>query len=440
MPSSRPSLLRLFIAVYRGTRWLRRRFTPAGLLVIALCAFAAAFGLDTESNAAHQVFTIGLALLLVDAAALGLRPARRLPRLVARRHLPQVISADSRTHYRLEVKNQGSHPSPALTLVEELQQTWPAAADLGARQRGRGRGYPAFLQLLRRLRAVDVAALELPPLLPGQGAQLEPALLATARGLAGFERLEVILSGPLGLLARRVAVTTAAASLPVLPQRLAVAVPPASSRRLLQPGGIALARHVGDSEEFRALRDYRPGDPLRTIHWRSFARTGKPMVREMQEEFFSRHALVLDTALPDADAARFETAVAVAAGLVARPRDADSLLDLLFVGEKVHRLTAGRGLGSADTLLRVLASVRPSAPESLAALFSSVMHHATLANSVIVVLLAWDAPRRQAINSLRASGAQLTVLLIGEDAGDESDEPLAPAVRRIPVDVRLMSA
>lgn len=434
MPHPRPSLLRLFIAVYLGTRWLRRRFTPAGLLVIALCAFAAAFGLDTESNAAHQVFTIAAALLLVDAAALGLRPARSLPRLSARRHLPRVISADSSTGYRLDVSNAGSSPLPALTLVEELRQAWPAATDLA------GRGYPFFLQSLRRLRAVDVSTIDLPPLLPGQSAHCEAALLAAARGVAGFERIEAILTGPLGLLARRVAVASAAASLPVLPQRLAVAVPPASSRRQLQPGGIALAQHVGDSEEFRALREYRPGDPLRTIHWRSFARTGKPMVREMQEEFFSRHALVLDTALTDGDTARFETAVAVAAGLVASPRDADTLLDLLFVGEKVHRLTAGRGLGSADALLRVLASVRPTAPESLAALFSSVMHHAAQASSVIVVLLCWDAARRQAINNLRATGAQLTVLLIGEDAGDDDGAALPASVRRIPVEASLIAA
>ncbi len=434
MPRPRPSLLRPFIAVFRGTRWLRRRFTPAGLLMIALCAFAAAFGLDTESNAAHQVFTIGSALLLVDFAALGLRPAGRLPRLSARRHLPQVISADSRTSYRLDVRNLGNVTLPALKLVEELQQPWPRAEDLG------GQGYPAFLQILRRLRAADTLAIDLPPLLPGQTAHLDAALLATARGLAGFERLELILTGPLGLFARRVAVAAAAAALPVLPRRLTVAVPPASSRRQLQPGGIALAQHVGDSEEFRALRDYRPGDPLRNIHWRSFARTGKPLVREMQEEFFSRHALVLDTALTNGDAARFETAVAVAAGLVARPRDADSLLDLLFVGEKVHRLTTGRGLGSADTLLRVLASVHPTPAESLTALFSSVMHHAAQASSVIVVLLDWDAPRRQAISSLRASGAQLTVLLIGEEAGDEDGKAFAAVVRRIPVDTSLIAA
>ena len=44
-----------------------------------------------------------------------------------------------------------------------------------------------------------------------------------------------------------------------------------------------------------SLRDYRPGDPLQRVHWKSFARTGRPVVKEYQDEFFERHALVLDT-------------------------------------------------------------------------------------------------------------------------------------------------
>ena len=62
-----------------------------------------------------------------------------------------------------------------------------------------------------------------------------------------------------------------------------------------QEGGVALAANVGSSEEFVSLRDYRHGDPLRHIHWRSWAKTGRPIVKEFEDEFFVRHALVLDT-------------------------------------------------------------------------------------------------------------------------------------------------
>ena len=62
-----------------------------------------------------------------------------------------------------------------------------------------------------------------------------------------------------------------------------------------QEGGVALAANIGRSEEFVSLREYRHGDPVRHIHWRSWAKTGKPIVKEFEDEFFVRHALVLDT-------------------------------------------------------------------------------------------------------------------------------------------------
>jgi len=77
--------------------------------------------------------------------------------------------------------------------------------------------------------------------------------------------------------------------------------------------GVALASNVGQSEEFVSLRDYRRGDPLRHIHWRSWAKAGKPVVKEFEDEFFVRHALVLDTFIDDPHSELFEEAVSVAA-------------------------------------------------------------------------------------------------------------------------------
>jgi uncharacterized protein (DUF58 family) len=67
--------------------------------------------------------------------------------------------------------------------------------------------------------------------------------------------------------------------------------------RSYQPGGIPLASSTGDAIEFVGTRDYREGDPIKNIHWRSWARRGKPVVKEYQEEYFSRVALILDTFL-----------------------------------------------------------------------------------------------------------------------------------------------
>lgn len=433
--------LALFRRVFLASRWLRERLTPAGLALAALAAFAAAFGLDTQSNLAHGLFVLGASLLAVDAAsAAWLR--RRAPLLLARRQLPAFVTAGEATRYRLELRNAGARRLPPARLVERLQQPWPLAAALAsATEAGNGFdrrvGYPAFMELLRRLRAIEVDAIALPALLPGQGRELDMAARPVARGVAVFETLYLAQSGPLGLVELRRPVGVGAASLAVLPARLAVDLPPASSQRHLQPGGIALAQHVGDAEEFRSLRDYRPGDPLRAIHWRSFARTGRPVVREYQEEFFTRHALVLDTVVPTGGEAAFETAVSMAAWLVAQPTDADSLLDLMFVGDRVHRLTAGRGLGGADGVLRVLAGVAPTPPASIAPLLASLERHAALVASVVVLFLNWDEPRRQAVRRLLARGLRPTVLLIGAmNAADDAEEgaggEFAGLLRRMP--------
>lgn len=429
--------LALFRRVFLASRWLRERLTPAGLALAGLAAFAAAFGIDTQSNLAHGLFAIGASLLAVDAASAGwLR--RRTPPIVARRRLPAFVTAGEATRYRLELRNTGARRLRPARLVERMHQPWPPAAALAsATASGEGFdrrvGYPAFMELLRRLRAIEVDAVPLPALLPGQSRELEVAARPVARGVAQFETLYLAQSGPLGLVELRRPVAVAAESLAVLPARLAVALPPASSQRHLQPGGISLAQHVGDAEEFRSLRDYRPGDPLRAIHWRSFARTGRPVVREYQEEFFSRHALVLDTVVPAGGAAAFESAVSMAAWLVAQPRDADSLLDLMFVGDRVHRLTAGRGLGGADGLLRVLAGVAPTPAASIAPLLASLERHSAQVASVVALFLTWDERRRQAVRRLMARGLRPTVLLVGvpgpADAADDAE--FAGILRRV---------
>jgi uncharacterized protein (DUF58 family) len=110
--------------------------------------------------------------------------------------------------------------------------------------------------------------------------------------------------------------------------------------RRLQPGGIAFAGRVGDAEEFVSLRDYRAGDSPRRIHWKAWARTGRLVVKEYQDEFFVRHALVLDTFGYGTDEC-FEAAVSLAASLVMMPRGNESLLDLMFVEERAYTLTQG---------------------------------------------------------------------------------------------------
>ena len=180
------------------------------------------------------------------------------------------------------------------------------------------------------------------------------------RGVLRFESLTVARPDPLNLF-KACADFHAPGTVLVLPK--CYRVPPLAlpGARRYQHGGVALASSVGDSEEFVSLRDYRPGDPLQRVHWKSFARLGHPVVKEYQDEFFERHALVLDTFARAASDDAFEAAVAVAASFAATVDTRECLLDLMFVGRETYCFTAGRGQLQAQQLLEVLAAVSPHA-------------------------------------------------------------------------------
>lgn len=78
-------------------------------------------------------------------------------------------------------------------------------------------------------------------------------------------------------------------------------------RRLLhspsQPTSIPerhIHRRSAVPAEFYGVRDFRPGDSPRFIHWRTTARMGIPMVREFEETPLDHLIVVLDAWLPEA--------------------------------------------------------------------------------------------------------------------------------------------
>lgn len=65
------------------------------------------------------------------------------------------------------------------------------------------------------------------------------------------------------------------------------------------------------------LREYVPGDPIRHVHWKATARTGRFMVRELADPEQPRFTLLLDTRPGVLSDALFEEAVDVAGSLLA---------------------------------------------------------------------------------------------------------------------------
>jgi uncharacterized protein (DUF58 family) len=178
------------------------------------------------------------------------------------------------------------------------------------------------------------------------------------RGLYKLDGFRVSTRFPFALFAKSRDVT-AVDEILVLPAVRPVPLPPARARRL----GDAPQQKLGRRGEFFGLREYRDGDDSRGIHWRSSARGGRLMVRELEEEAQRRVALEVDNAVADAtDEAELdalEEAVSHAASLALAYLRAGFAVKLSARGTSVP---SGAGAAQEQRLLRALALLEPAAP------------------------------------------------------------------------------
>ena len=415
--------------VYRSYRvfswlrhWAQRRFTRAGWVVLASLFVTTVMGLDTENLETYQGFFLLLGLLLL---AFTFSRFFRV-NFSAVRLLPRFGTVGQSFTYHVSVRNLTSRTQSDLTLLEDLADPRPSFPEWLAAQLAVEKSVRS-LRLSRqpRFNPFKLATLKeavLPPVQPGQEAEVQVEIMPLRRGVLRFQGVTLARTDPFGLF-RALAGTPAPQTALILPGRYPL--PPIALPGVMkyQEGGVALASNVGQSEEFVALREYRRGDPLRHIHWRSWAKTGKPIVKEFEDEFFVRHALVLDTFSDQPHSETFEEAVSVAASFACTIQTQESLLDLLFVGAEAYCFTAGRGLAQADQMLEVLASVRVCSAKPFQTLESLVLNHAGAVSGCICVLLAWDEPRRNFVRKLKAVGVPVLVVVVVPVAPAKPFEP-----------------
>ena len=114
------------------------------------------------------------------------------------------------------------------------------------------------------------------------------------RGMQQVGALRLRLTGPLGLLQRQAMLhgEQQVAIEPALVDLDSILALAASER--WQDLGMRRLRRRGGASEFESLRDYVAGDDPRLVDWKAFARKGRPIVREFQEERGQELLLLVD--------------------------------------------------------------------------------------------------------------------------------------------------
>jgi len=192
---------------------------------------------------------------------------------------------------------------------------------------------------------------------------------------------------------------------------------PAQARH--QPGGIALTSNIGESPEYIGNREYRPGDSTRRIDFRAWARLAQPAVKEYQEEYYCRIALVLDTFI-DSPWWRprrliypnLEAAVSLSAAVADALSRGEYIIDIFAAGPELYVFRAGRHTTHFENVLEILAGVGPCRRNPFEIVTPALADELSNISSVICVLLDWDAPREQLVRRAAEAGCAPKVLIV----------------------------
>jgi len=234
-----------------------------------------------------------------------------------------------------------------------------------------------------------------------QGRVEQRALPPQRRGPVMVEGWSVESSDPLGLFRRRTSRPDDELAL-MLPRFTSLAARPL----VREIEAATTAPRAGSGNEIFGVREYRPGDALRRIHWRTTARRGELTVREFEPPGVQNLGIFLDPAPPDVDAA--DQLARLAASEAWDCLRAGGRVTLWAPGCEPTRPDEQRNL---EGLLEWLARYPAPAAED---------EPAPLVGDAIAVTATSDARLLDAVEDVRAHGGSVRAWVVGE-APLESD-------------------
>jgi len=344
-----------------------------GRLLLAFTAFVALSGLNVGRSQSHLLWAVLFSLIL---GSMAVRRFFDLPRVHLRVAGPDRVTVGEPAHFQVTLENRGERDHHALRVSRPFL---PWDGKWSARATG------------------------VPTLLKGERKTVAATARFAARGVHHIDSFSAAALVPLGL-ALGPHITSSGTRFTVVPRlakirRIALPVAPR-----VQPGGVSLASHTGESMELMGVRPYHAGDRIRDLHAITWARSGEPAVRVYQQEYFSRVGVVLDTDLAKSAEAQLEAMVSLAAGITAHFSHTEALIDLLVCGDRLHPLTVGRSLGHLDQALDHLSCVGAGQSFDPVQVLGQLQPHLPRLSGIIFIAPEWSAERQTLAEGVRRAG------------------------------------
>lgn len=300
---------------------------PPGIAYLVTTFFLAIGGFNSQNNLLFWAFGVAVAGLLVSGVVSG----APLMNLELSRSRPQPTAVGERFRVRYRLRNAG--------------RWWPAFAMQIDEQYERRRAVVWVTGLRTAVGHVG----------PGETVSAIADAVAQRRGLHELRVVRVSTTFPLGLV-RKCLYFDLPQQVIVRPRVLELR---AAVRARIVPGleHTAQSRNrLGMGDEFFALREYQPGDPMRRIAWKASARSDTLMVRQNAAPAPPRLRIRIEAPPPETTEDGFENTLSLAASvIVAATRD--RLAPGLDIGWAGVSLGSSGGAIAAERALDALAAV-----------------------------------------------------------------------------------
>lgn len=218
-------------------------------------------------------------------------------------------------------------------------------------------------------------------------------LPSVPRGRYAVEEAQVVLEDPFGL-ERAVVPVSSAGALVVYPRLVELDVLFSESGTFAQDGRKLLLRRPSGFD-LHSVREAQEGESLRKVHWKSTARRGRLMVKELEDAPRDEVAVLLDgdarAVAEDGGESSFDVQVRAAGSLV-RAHAVRGRRAVLIVNSALREVQRVRALaGDWRSALELLAAAEPTATTPVAALLAEEATPAARALELAVVTARLEA-------------------------------------------------
>lgn len=180
--------------------------------------------------------------------------------------------------------------------------------------------------------------------------------------------------------------------------------------------GIESSHISGDEHEFYGIREYKPGDPIKRIHWLSTARKNKLIVKQFQHQVFFRASIIFnldkDKNFGEGKESVAEYIIKIAASVAKYFIERNVSVEIIaHIGEITH-IPFNKGEEHLEDIFRVLTIAQAESRISMAELFQEFSEYIPNDSSLIVIMLDEDWELLPAMLSLKARNISLIPLVL----------------------------